>query len=177
MNLADGAPIVVGQTADAMGDVQLVLSHNSGAALAQQFVVVQQRTGYRILDSCHAYHRRVFMDALEHLLKRGAALQLYLFTLEVEVGRNVVERTRQSLYSYSFHLYLILILFFNLKKFPLSLVCEAGPYLFSSILQRYTALRFTGCCKVKIKAVKVCILNCHIARNFLHFGCKSNTFL
>ena len=124
--LADGAPVVAGQTADAMGDVQLMLAHNGGARIAQQLVVVQQRTGYGVLNGRHAYHRGVLLQALKHLLKRGAALQLYLLALEVEVGGYVVKRARQSLYRYSLHTIIIYLFLSTSPAFTLSV--KRDPY-------------------------------------------------
>jgi len=82
---------------------------------------------------------------LEHLLEGGATDELYLLTLKIQVGGNVVERPNQSLYRNSLHisslfLYFIVVVIVSLvdiavlKKTPLSLFCEAEPYLVFSIL-------------------------------------------
>ena len=64
----------------------------------------------------------------------------------------------------------IAILFIFLIKIPLSLCCEAGLYffLFFHCLFLHTAFRFTGCCKVKIKAVKVSIQHVHCLDIFVY---------
>ena len=87
-----------------MSDVQLMLAHDGGARVAQQLVVMQQRTSNRILDGQHSDACRVFLHLCKHLFKGTAAYQLYLLTLKVEVGGNVVERPYQTLYRYSLHI-------------------------------------------------------------------------
>ena len=101
--LGDGLPRVVGQTADAMGDVELMLDYDGGARVAQQLVVVEQATGDGVLDGGHCNHGRVLANALVNLFKRLAAEQLQLLALEVLVGGDVVKRTDLALYGYSFH--------------------------------------------------------------------------
>ena len=103
VNLLQGAPVVVGQAADAVLDVELVLAHHGGAALAEQLVVVQQAAGDGVLDGANADDGRVALDIFEHLLEGGAANQLYLLTLEILMGGNVVKRPQLSLYGYSLH--------------------------------------------------------------------------
>jgi hypothetical protein len=44
----------------------------------------------------------------KHFFERAAANQLYLLTLEIEVGGYVVERPYQTLYRYSLHLFTFL---------------------------------------------------------------------
>jgi hypothetical protein len=69
VNFGNRIPIIVGQTADAMRDMQLMLSDDGGARVAQQLVVMQQRTGNRILDSKHTYRSGVLLDAGKHLFE------------------------------------------------------------------------------------------------------------
>ena len=126
MHFGDGVPVVVRQTTDAMGDVQLMLADNGRTAVAQQLVVMQQRAGNGILNGGQSYHRRVLAHAVEHLLEGGATDELYLLTLEIEVCRNVVERPYQSLYRYSLHRTLSFISL-SLKKSRFHCGCEAGP--------------------------------------------------
>ena len=156
MNLRNAVPVVVRQTADAVCDVQLMLTHDGRAWVGQQFVVVQQRAGNGILYRRHADDRRVFLNVVEHLFECRAADKLYLLTLEIQVCRNVVERPYQSLYRYSLHLSVLLI-----QKTPLSPYKWSGAFIsfFILILSFLpTAFRFTVCCKVKVIAVKVILL-------------------
>ena len=103
VDFLDALPVVIGQAADAVRDVELVLTDNGRARVAQQLVVVQQRAGNGVLDGHQAHHRGVLAHALEHLLERRAADELYLLTLEIEVGGYVVERAHKALYRYSLH--------------------------------------------------------------------------
>ena len=107
--------VVVGQAADAVADVQLVLAHHAAARVTEQLIVMEQAAGYGVLNGYHADERGVLAHLAEHLLERGAAYQLYLLVLKVQVGGYVVERPCESLYGYSFHF------FFILKKTPLAL--------------------------------------------------------
>ena len=167
VHLGDGVPRVVGQTADAVLDVQLVFAHHRRARVAQQFVVVQQASSNGVLDGRKADDCRVALDLLEHLFERRAAHHLHLLAVEVLPCGNVVERSQFALYRYFLHSW------FNalggavpFKKAPLTHFCEAGlSMLFSlSIVseQFHTALRFTEVCKVKVIAVKICA-------QFLHY--------
>ena len=103
MYLGDGVPVIVGQAADAMGDVQLMLAHDRGSAVAQQLVVVQQRAGNGVLYGRHCDDGRVLGHRLIHLFEGGTADELQLLAPEVLMGGYVVERPDFSLYSYSFH--------------------------------------------------------------------------
>ena len=93
------------QSADAVGYVGLVLTHYRHARLTEQFIVVEQRTGYGILYRHDTDDRGVVLHMLEHLLESGAADYLHLFTLEIMVCRNVVETSHLTLYCYSLHLF------------------------------------------------------------------------
>jgi hypothetical protein len=96
---------------------------------------MQQRTGNRILDGCHADDCWVLANLAEHLFEGGTADKLYLLSLEIEVCGYVVERPCQSLYRNSFHLFNA---FFD-KKTPLSRCCEAEPDISFS----YFCFKFT----------------------------------
>ena len=80
-----------------------MLTYHRCTTVAQQFVVVQQTSCYRILDGGHTYHRWVLTHTLIHLFKGVAANQLQLFSLEILMGGNVVERPYLSLYCNSLH--------------------------------------------------------------------------
>lgn len=97
-----------------------MFANHRHAAIAQQLVVVQQRTRNGVLDGCHAYHGGVLTHALEHLFEGVAANQLQLFALEILVGCDVVKRPCDALYRYSLH---------TLKRSPTFTLREAGPYL------------------------------------------------
>ena len=51
---------------------------------------MQQRTGNRILDGCHADDCWVLANLAEHLFEGGTADKLYLLSLEIEVCGYVV---------------------------------------------------------------------------------------
>ena len=103
MYLSDGVPVVFRQTADAMRDVQLMLANDGGSRVAQQLVVVQQRASNRVLDGQHANGGGVLAHLRKNFFECATAYQLNLFSLEIEVGSNVVERPYQTLYRYSLH--------------------------------------------------------------------------
>ena len=103
MYLGNGVPIVFRQAADAVRDMEFVLTNDRGSAVAQQLVVVEQRASYGILDGQHTDGGRVFAHLTEHLLESRTTDELDLLSLEIEVGGNVMERTNQSLYRYSLH--------------------------------------------------------------------------
>ena len=104
VHLLKRVPIVLGQTTDAMFDVQLVLSHHRSTRGAKQFVIVEQASGYGVLYGCHANYGRITAHIVEHLLEGGAAYQLYLLALEILVGGNVVEGALKALYGNSLHI-------------------------------------------------------------------------
>jgi hypothetical protein len=68
---------------------------------------VEQTSSNGILDGCHTDASRVALDVLKHLLKSGTANQLYLFTFEILMCCDVVERSELSLYGYSFHIFVV----------------------------------------------------------------------
>jgi len=174
MDLGDGVPVVIWQATDTMGDMQLMLSHDGGAGFTQQLVVMQQRAGDGILDGEHADGGWVLLDGVKHLLEGRATNQLYLLILEEQMGGDVVKRTDESLYRYSLH-----NAFYFYKKTPLSLVCEAEPYLilqFFNSLILHTAFRFTEPCKVKVITVKVSVSIQHCSVVFVLLGAKVKQF-
>jgi hypothetical protein len=81
-----------------------MLSHYRGAAVAQQLIVVQQRSGNGILNGGHAYDGWILLYAGIHLLEGLTAYQLQLLALEILMGCNVVKRPYLSLYGYSLHI-------------------------------------------------------------------------
>ena len=103
MHFLEGAPVVLGQTADAVLDVEPVLPHHGGAALPEQLVVVEQTARDGVLDGGDSDDGRVALDVLEHLLEGGATDQLDLLSLEILMGGDVMERPQLSLYCYSLH--------------------------------------------------------------------------
>jgi hypothetical protein len=124
-----------------MRDVEFVLSYYCGATVAQQLIVVQQTTRNRILDGEHADRRGILLDILKDLFEGRAANKLYLFPLEIQVCRNIVERPDQSLNGNSLH---ILTFSIFLKKTPLSPFREAEPYYILQILNLKFYLRPTA---------------------------------
>ena len=105
VNLGERLPRVFGQTADAVLNVELVLTHDRRSRVAQQLIVVEQRASDGVFDGRQSDDRRVALDLLIHLLKRRAADELHLLAAEVLSGRNVVERPQFALYCNSFHLF------------------------------------------------------------------------
>ena len=89
----DVVPILVGQANKAMRDAQFVFAYNLCAALAQEFIVVQQASCNRIFYCQHAYGLTVLFDSSKYLLEAGAADKLYFFSFEVFMCGNVVIRT------------------------------------------------------------------------------------
>jgi hypothetical protein len=82
---------------------------------------VEQAAGDGVFDGGHTDAGGVALDILEHLFKSGTADELNLFTLEVLVCGDVVERPELSLYGYSLHI-LFLILKSYIRKSPTSLL-------------------------------------------------------
>ena len=85
-----------------------MLTDDGSARVAQQLIVVQQASGNGILYGEHTYHRRIILHVGEDILEGGTADQLYLFTLEKQMCRDIVKRSYQSLYCYSLHILFIL---------------------------------------------------------------------
>jgi hypothetical protein len=173
VHLGDGVPVVLWQTADAMGDMQFVLAYNGRPRVAQQLIVVQQTSGNGILYGQHTDGGRVLLDALKDLFEGGAADELHLLALEIEVRRNVVKRPRLSLNGYSLHLFILT------KKLRFHLVCEAEPYFISSIVQFFNLtygqpLHNSLQSKSKSRKSKHC--DSTFFFSFLFIGCKSNAF-
>jgi hypothetical protein len=83
-----------------------MFTYHRRARVAQQLIVMQQRTRNRVLYGQHTDGSRILLDTLEHLFEGGTADELYLFSLEIQVRRNVVERPRQSLYGNPLHILL-----------------------------------------------------------------------
>jgi hypothetical protein len=109
MYFGNSVPIVLGQATDTVGDVQFVLTYYRCAAIAQQFVIVQQTTSNRILNCQHTYDSGILLYLLEHLFESATTNKLYLFPFEIKVCRYIVERPYQSLYCYSLHILTILL--------------------------------------------------------------------
>ena len=93
-------PVVIGQAHDAVADAQLVFAHDGHAAVAQQFVVVEQAAGDGVLDGNDSHCVVVVVEAGEDLLEGVAADEFHLFVLEVAVGGDVVEAALDALYCY-----------------------------------------------------------------------------
>lgn len=74
MDLDDCRPVVIGQAADAMPDVEPLLSHDRRTRLAQQVVVVQQAARYRVFDGKQGNHCRVVF----HLFKTSSKVAQHI---------------------------------------------------------------------------------------------------
>ena len=104
VNLSDGAPVVLRQATDTVGDMQLMLAHHRCATVTQQLIVMQQRAGDCVLYGQHADGCRILLDIGKHLFESRTADQLYLLSLEVQMCGNVVKRSYQSLNGNSLHI-------------------------------------------------------------------------
>ena len=104
MYFLDAVPVVFGQADEAVADAQLVFAHHLRAALAQQFVVVQQAARDGVLYGQHPDGMAVLPDGVEYLFEGGAADEFDVLALEVAVCRDVVVGTQGSLDGYSFHI-------------------------------------------------------------------------
>ena len=102
VDLDDVAPVLVRQAEQGVLDVELVLADDGHAALAEQFVVVQQTAGDGVLDGHQPEHLVVRLHGGEEVFKRVAADEVQLLPAEELVGGDVVERAAYALYGY-FH--------------------------------------------------------------------------
>ena len=103
MPFLNGGPIVVGQAAEAVLDMQFMLTDHSGARVTQQFVIMEQTSCDSVFDGRHSYHCGVAPDIVIDFLEGGTADDLHLLTLEVQVCGDVVERPYSTLNGYTFH--------------------------------------------------------------------------
>ena len=69
---------------------------------------MEQAARYGVFNGADAYHGRVALDVFEHLFEGSTTDDFNLFTLEILVGGNVVERSQLSLNCYSLHVSFIL---------------------------------------------------------------------
>ena len=120
VNLGNVVPVVIGQAYYAVAYAQFVFAHYRKAAVAQQFVVVENAAGYGVFDCHEGEQRAVAFHLVEKRLERVAANQFNVFAFEIIVCGYVVERAFYTLYRYFFH---ILFIVFPYKK---SRSCEAG---------------------------------------------------
>lgn len=142
MHFGNGVVAILWQATDGVLYVQLMLAYHRCPACGEQFVVVKQRACYGVLDGEHSYNRWVSLDILEHSLESGAADKLYLLSLKELVGGDVMERSDKSLYSYSFHILLLVLSLCGLTKNGPALL-QAGPFRILSFLSQveiYTQL-------------------------------------
>ena len=87
-----------------------MLAHHRRARVAEQFVVVEQAAGDGVLDGGHADDGGVAADFVVDLLEGGAADDLHLFSLEIQVGGDVVKRTDAPLDGDSPHIIIMCII-------------------------------------------------------------------
>lgn len=174
VHLGERVPVVVWQTHNTVFDAQLMLAHDGHRRLAQQLIVVQQRSCNGVLDGRHADGRRVLADGVEQLLERVAADELDVLVGEELVGGNVVVAAFYALYSNAFHL-LSFISFLFTKKSRLGR--EAGLYrlfnLQSLIDSRLPPSPCLGKEKAEAKECVAVLHDCFICR----LRCKSTHFL
>ena len=116
VNLGNVVPVVIGQAYYAVAYAQFVFAHYRKAAVAQQFVVVENAAGYGVFDCHKGEQRAVAFHLVEKRLERVAANQFNVFAFEIIVCGYVVERAFYTLYRYFFH---ILFIVFPYKKIPL----------------------------------------------------------
>ena len=85
-----------------MLDAQFVLAYDGKARIAQQFIVVQERTRNGVLYGHQRYHVGVLLHGKEDLLEVAALHEVQFLALEETVRGNVVEASPYSLYGYLF---------------------------------------------------------------------------
>lgn len=102
VDFSDVAPVLSGQTHDAVFYVELVLADNGHAAFAQQLIVVEQAAGYGVFNGHQPQAGIILFHDREELFEGVAANQFQIFTFKKLVCGNVVKRTSYSLYGY-FH--------------------------------------------------------------------------
>ena len=103
MDFLQRAPVVFRQADAVVLDAELVFAYDGCSAIAKQFVVVKQASGDGILDGQHTDDVAVLMHVLEDFLERVATDEFDFVIREELVGCDVVERTGDTLYGYSFH--------------------------------------------------------------------------
>ena len=144
---------VFGQAHQAMLYVQLVLTHDAHAALAQKLVVVEQAAGDGVFNRHHTEAGAVDAHLPEHVLERIAAHEPELLSFEILMGGNVVERTANALDGYLFHA----VLFQNKKS--RFFVGSGTELLYGQMLclARAFPLRFTEQSKSKSRKTVRCV--------------------
>ena len=103
IDFGDSVPVILGQTHDAVLNVQFVVPHDGHAALAQQFVVVEQAAGNGVFNRHEPQPGIVVAHLSEYLLERIAANQFHLILGKVLMGGNIVERAPDALNRYLLH--------------------------------------------------------------------------
>ena len=103
IHLGDVAPVILWQAHDAVADAQLMFAYDSGSALPEQLVVVQQTACYGVLDGHQGNHIILVVKMCKHLLEGVAAEQFYILALEIPVGGNIMKTALDALYSYFSH--------------------------------------------------------------------------
>ena len=104
MDLTDRVPVIIRQATDAVLYVKLMLTDNRCARHPEQFVIVEEAPGNRILYCQHRNDGRIILDTLEYLLEGIATDKLQLLSLEILVCGNVMETAQLSLNGYSLHI-------------------------------------------------------------------------
>jgi hypothetical protein len=69
VDFSNSLPVVFRQTADAMGDVQLVLSDNRGSGVTEQLIIVEQGACNGILDGEHTDGCGILLDTVKDLFE------------------------------------------------------------------------------------------------------------
>ena len=103
VHLFEVFPTFIWQTHNAVLDAELVFADNRHAALSQQLVVVEQASGYRVLNRHESQQVFLRFESCEHLFESVAADQFHLLALEEAMGGYVVETAFDALYCYPFH--------------------------------------------------------------------------
>ena len=98
VHLDDAGGVVLGEAEQAMLDVQLVLADDAHAALAQEFVVVEQAARDGIFDGHEAEYGTVCLHGAKEGLECVATDELQRLAFKVLVGGDVVEGTADALY-------------------------------------------------------------------------------
>jgi hypothetical protein len=96
-------PIVFRQANDVVLDSEFVFSYDGYATITHQLVIVEEATCNGVFDSQHPDDRAVLLNLCKDFLEGIATDEFDFLVREELVGSYVVERARNTLYSYSFH--------------------------------------------------------------------------
>ena len=80
-----------------------MLTNDGGTAIAKQFVIVKQASGYGVFDGKHPDNVAILFHVVEDFFKRVATYQFDFFVGEELMGGNIMKRPGYSLNGYLLH--------------------------------------------------------------------------